>query len=76
MKLVDVPEMEYFAKDRKGEILIKGDNVFKGYMNNEEKTREAIDEDGWLHTGDIGIFTDRGKGIYWGVSFVKRVHTI
>jgi long-chain acyl-CoA synthetase len=43
-----------------GEIVCRGGNVFEGYLNDPEKTAEALDADGWLHSGDIGVVDNDG----------------
>lgn len=65
-KLVDRMEVRIDSKDpfnEVGEILLKGTNVMQGYFKNEKATKEAIDSDGWLHTGDLGVI-DADNFIY------------
>jgi len=59
-----VPGMETrIASDsgREGELLIRGDNVMLGYLDDPEATAAAIDADGWLHSGDVGMLDDAGN---------------
>lgn len=44
-----------------GEIILRGDNVMMGYYKNEKVTREMIDEEGWMHTGDLGVIDSEGN---------------
>ncbi|MBC7383934.1 MAG: long-chain fatty acid--CoA ligase [Bacteroidia bacterium] len=82
-EIITVQSYDSFNPDfecGEGEILVRGRNVMKGYWNLPEATAEAIDKDGWLHTGDVGKFykgylkiTDRIKNILVN-SFGKNVY--
>lgn len=60
VKLIDVPDAGYFAKDNQGEILIKGAPVTSHYFKMDDLTKETI-VDGWFKTGDIGEWTSTGQ---------------
>uniref|UniRef100_A0AAQ5XS82 Long-chain-fatty-acid--CoA ligase n=1 Tax=Amphiprion ocellaris TaxID=80972 RepID=A0AAQ5XS82_AMPOC len=60
VKLVDIPDMNYYAKNGEGEICIRGPSVFRGYLRDPERTAEALDSDGWLHSGDVGQWLPNG----------------
>ena len=58
-KIID-PTGKELPRGEQGEIMIRGDNVMKGYYKAPEKTREALEADGWLHTGDLGYMDEDG----------------
>ena len=61
IKLIDVPEMKYLSTDTdimgnkspRGELCLRGPTIFKGYLNKIDDDDDVIDQEGWLHTGDI-----------------------
>jgi len=59
VRLVDVDGVDALVGDP-GEIWVRGPNVFAGYWEDPEATAAAIDEDGWLHTGDVAVVDDDG----------------
>ena len=67
-RIVDVATAEDVAEGEPGELLIRGPQVMKGYLNNPQATAQAIGPDGWLHTGDIASVDERGT-----VRIVDRV---
>lgn len=79
LKLVDVPHLKYTSNDKdengnpypRGEICARGPLLFKGYFNDPENTKKTIDEEGWLHSGDIGALVEGN-----GLKIIDRVKNI
>jgi fatty-acyl-CoA synthase len=59
VKIVD-PQGRCVPRGTAGEILTRGYSVMKGYWQDPERTREAVDEAGWMHTGDLGVIDAHG----------------
>ncbi|PGH09892.1 hypothetical protein AJ80_07602 [Polytolypa hystricis UAMH7299] len=60
VKIIDIDSGAELGYDQPGEILARGPQIVMGYLNNPKATRETFDEDGWLHTGDVGKMDKEG----------------
>jgi acyl-CoA synthetase (AMP-forming)/AMP-acid ligase II len=70
-RLVDPAGGEDVGPGERGELWVRGPQVMKGYLNNEEATDETIDAEGWLHTGDVAVVDEHGR--YTVVDRVKEL---
>ena len=72
LKLVDTEEYKHTDQpEPRGELCLRGPFMFKGYYKQPELTKEAFDEDGWFHTGDIGSIDSEGR-----VSVIGRIKAL
>jgi acyl-CoA synthetase (AMP-forming)/AMP-acid ligase II len=69
-RIVDLETRKDAALGEQGELLIRGPQIMQGYLNNPEATAQAIDDDGWLHTGDVG-YAD-ADGFFYIVDRLKE----
>ena len=60
LKVVDTDSGEELGPDSEGEVCVRGHLVMQGYYENPEATAEVIDDDGWFHTGDLGVIDSSG----------------
>lgn len=64
VRLRDLSELGYTSDDKphpRGEIMLRGPPIFRGYYKEDQKTKDAFDEDGWFHTGDVGRIDEQGR---------------
>jgi fatty-acyl-CoA synthase len=61
VKVIDIETGKTLPPGSQGEVCCRGYNIMKGYYNNPDATKEAIDKDAWLHSGDLGIMDEKGN---------------
>jgi len=59
-RIVDVETGDDLGSNQRGELLVRGPNIMRGYLNNPDATAAMIETDGWMHTGDVAIIDDEG----------------